>query len=135
MEELDTSELGTKAYWDNHYKLERVNFSDHGDKGDVWFGEECGRRICAWIIKTNIITPNTNILDLGCGNGDFLMSLKKKGYNCLYGVDYSPEAICLAQEIAKKENALIEYKVSHIQCTYLRCIVANSFLLGFRYFK
>ena len=38
------SKLGTKDYWDGAYEKENDNFDDHGDVGEVWFGEEAGVR-------------------------------------------------------------------------------------------
>ena len=38
------SQLGTKDYWDGAYEKENDNFDDHGDVGEVWFGEEAGVR-------------------------------------------------------------------------------------------
>jgi 2-polyprenyl-3-methyl-5-hydroxy-6-metoxy-1,4-benzoquinol methylase len=37
------------------------------------------------------------ILDVGCGNGDFLLFLKSKGYANIYGIDVSGEQIKLAK--------------------------------------
>lgn len=34
---------------------------------------------------------NTRFLDLGCGNGDFMVFLKSKGYSDITGVEYSGE--------------------------------------------
>ena len=39
------SKLGTKDYWDGAYEKENDNFDDHGDVGEVWFGEEAGVRL------------------------------------------------------------------------------------------
>ena len=39
-----SSKLGTKDYWDGAYEKENDNFDDHGDVGEVWFGEEAGVR-------------------------------------------------------------------------------------------
>ena len=44
-EELPSSELGTKEYWDKQYELEKKNFDEIGDKGEVWFGEAAMNRI------------------------------------------------------------------------------------------
>ncbi len=44
-------------------------------------------------LMKNYISLNAKILDVGCGNGDFLRYLQKKGYNHLYGLDPSSEAI------------------------------------------
>ncbi|KGQ04573.1 hypothetical protein BB8028_0008g02050 [Beauveria bassiana] len=43
----------------------------------------------------------TSILDLGCGNGSILFSLRSRGWSGpLYGVDYSAHSISLASQIA-----------------------------------
>ena len=39
------------------------------------------------------ITPGASIADLGCGTGELLLSLHKKGANHLIGVDSSPEML------------------------------------------
>lgn len=39
------------------------------------------------------ISMEANILDVGCGGGEFLNFLKSKGYNNLYGLDPSKESI------------------------------------------
>lgn len=110
-EELNESELGTQDYWDSRYKTEINNFQDHGDVGEIWFGEESMDRVCRWIFKNSEITTNDKIIDLGCGNGLFLIELAKEGYTNLVGVDYSEDAIILANKIAEKEELQITYKV------------------------
>lgn len=45
------------------------------------------------------------ILDLGCGNGHFLLRLAKAGFTKLHGLDYSPNAIQLAKALFE-ENQL-----------------------------
>jgi hypothetical protein len=35
-EEAISSPLGTQEYWDEIYKRDKVNFSDHGDAGEIW---------------------------------------------------------------------------------------------------
>ncbi|GBP13574.1 EEF1A lysine methyltransferase 2 [Eumeta japonica] len=49
MDELESSELGTHEYWKNAYATEIENFQNHGDPGDVWFGEDSAFRIIRWI--------------------------------------------------------------------------------------
>lgn len=42
------------------------------------------------------IVANTNVLDIGCGNGDFLFFAKKAGWSTR-GIDFDPIAVQLAQ--------------------------------------
>jgi len=49
---------------------------------------------------------NKKILDLGCGNGDLSIYLGKKGANVV-GIDYSKNAIRIAQKKLSKEKKLI----------------------------
>jgi SAM-dependent methyltransferase len=47
----------------------------------------------------------TTFLDLGCGNGSLLLALREAGWKgqCL-GVDYSPQSVALAKQIAAAEE-------------------------------
>ncbi|RVE47165.1 hypothetical protein evm_008133 [Chilo suppressalis] len=111
--ELNSSELGTHAYWQQAYSKEIANFEDHGDTGDVWFGEDSACRVINWICDCGI-DKNTSVLDLGCGNGYTLTELAKEGYTDLIGVDYCEEAITLAEKVSKKDFPFIKYKVFDI---------------------
>lgn len=62
--ELDSSELGTREYWEKAYKTEISNFDDHGDSGDVWFGEDSAHRVIDWICKCGV-ARDTPTVDLG----------------------------------------------------------------------
>lgn len=64
MDELNSSELGTREYWEEAYKKEIVNFEQHGDPGDVWFGEDSAFRVINWICKSGL-PHDTSIIDLG----------------------------------------------------------------------
>lgn len=61
---LNPSELGTKKYWDDSYKLEIKNYLSHGDTGEVWFDESSQFRVIKWIL-TSDIKKDDSILDLG----------------------------------------------------------------------
>lgn len=54
--------------WDKTYKNELANFNNHGDIGDIWFGEESIIRVIDWIKSSNL-PKESSILDIGCGNG------------------------------------------------------------------
>lgn len=193
MEELPSSELGTKKHWDKTYKGELREFSDYGDVGEVWFGEESEQRVLDWLMEdwlpvwwgkqsakragqsskneepvtetsekstesgetsssgengdslksqstetdsestkeqretgglrdcaTEEEEPSTkkvalavdgeigmkhcSVLDLGTGNGHFLIQLAMAGFTKLFGIDYSASAISLARAITTREG-------------------------------
>ncbi|XP_046396710.1 EEF1A lysine methyltransferase 2 [Ischnura elegans] len=110
VEELQSSELGTKEYWDNAYDMEIKNFKEFGDVGEIWFGEGCASRITKWL-ESNESNKSESVVDLGCGNGMLLMKLAENGWKDLTGVDYSQSAIDLAKGIAKSEEVSISYQV------------------------
>ncbi|KAF6199113.1 hypothetical protein GE061_007138 [Apolygus lucorum] len=101
--ELEPSELGTKVYWDSIYERDKHNFEDHGDVGEIWFGEDSELRILRWLTKSNVPTDK-KIIDLGCGNGMMLIELAREGYNNLTGVDYCESAIELSKSIIKTQS-------------------------------
>ncbi|KAK7072156.1 Methyltransferase-like protein 10 [Halocaridina rubra] len=108
--ELPSSELGTIEYWDMTYKRDVMNFKSHGDLGEIWFGEESMERILNWMLKSEEITPEGSVLDVGCGNGLFLVHLAFEGFTRLYGIDYSRNAIELARAIAEEKKLNIAYE-------------------------
>lgn len=112
VEELNSSELGTKEYWDKSYDVEISNYKSHGDVGDIWFDEDSQLRIVKWILKNEKLLKTDGVLDLGSGNGMMLIELAREGFTTLLGVDYSAQAIELASQIAKDQNLsdVIQYK-------------------------
>ncbi|XP_065221075.1 EEF1A lysine methyltransferase 2 [Planococcus citri] len=117
-EELDSSELGTQKYWDKAYSNELNNFQDHGDVGEVWFGEESIIRILKWLNSYNCTKKDDPVVDLGCGNGMMLVELAREGYTNLMGVDYSKQAIELASTVVKnlEYQSIISFKACDVLC-------------------
>ncbi|XP_059050351.1 EEF1A lysine methyltransferase 2 [Achroia grisella] len=111
--ELNASELGTFDYWQKAYTTEIINYDEHGDPGEVWFGEDSAQRVIDWI-STSGIDKDISFVDLGCGNGYSLLELARRGFTNLIGVDYCPEAIMLAKKITKEEFPSIKYKLFDI---------------------
>lgn len=111
--ELDGSELGTKEYWDSSYTREIGNYKNHGDVGEIWFDEDSQQRVIDWLVKQKI-DKQARVLDLGCGNGMFLVGLANEGYEQLTGVDYSANAVELAKNIAQDNQLNITYKVADL---------------------
>ncbi|KAL2918637.1 Protein-lysine N-methyltransferase efm4 [Polyrhizophydium stewartii] len=101
--ELNPSKLGTKAHWDHVYEVEVDNFDDHGDKGEVWFGEDSVEKIVDWVVDT-WDDKTSPVVDLGCGNGHLLFELDNLGFTDLVGVDYSEKAVELARRIAEDQG-------------------------------
>ncbi|XP_023171222.1 EEF1A lysine methyltransferase 2 [Drosophila hydei] len=113
--ELEGSELGTREYWETSYTREIKNYKSHGDVGEIWFDEDSQQRIVDWLLKQeNIDKETARVLDLGCGNGMFLIALANEGFTQLTGVDYSPKAIELAMGIAKDQALDISYNVADL---------------------
>ncbi|XP_030036171.2 EEF1A lysine methyltransferase 2 [Manduca sexta] len=111
--ELDSSELGTRQYWVNAYTKEIINFDEHGDPGDVWFGEDSAYRAIKWICNSGV-DKSSPVIDLGCGNGYTLTELAREGFTNLLGVDYCQEAITLAEKVAEKEFPEIKFEIFDI---------------------
>ncbi|XP_063347703.1 EEF1A lysine methyltransferase 2 [Pelmatolapia mariae] len=101
--DFGTSKLGTKEFWDDAYQKELETFNDIGDVGEIWFGEESMSRVLRWMDKVKI-PENAAILDIGTGNGAFLVELAKHGYKNLTGIDYSPASVELARSVLQAEN-------------------------------
>ncbi|XP_054655107.1 EEF1A lysine methyltransferase 2 [Dunckerocampus dactyliophorus] len=101
--DFDTSQLGTKAYWDDAYKRELETFKDIGDVGEIWFGEESMSRVLKWMGTANI-PEDAAILDIGTGNGAFLVELAKLGFRNLTGIDYSTASVELAKSVLQAED-------------------------------
>ncbi|KAG0204746.1 hypothetical protein BGX28_003408 [Mortierella sp. GBA30] len=99
------SKLGTKDYWDNVYNREVVNYKDHGDIGEIWFGEDSAVKMVDWVEEHYEDCKETcAVLDLGCGNGHLLLDLAELGFEDLTGIDYSPAAIQLARAVAEDKD-------------------------------
>ncbi|XP_067373973.1 EEF1A lysine methyltransferase 2 isoform X2 [Channa argus] len=75
------SKLGTKEYWEDAYQKELETFKDIGDVGEIWFGEESMSRVLRWMDKAKI-PEDAAILDIGTGNGAFLVELEMDFLKC-----------------------------------------------------
>ncbi|XP_064370429.1 EEF1A lysine methyltransferase 2 isoform X2 [Dromaius novaehollandiae] len=67
------------------------------------FGEESMVRLIRWMEKHKI-PLDSSVLDIGTGNGVLLVELAKSGYTNLTGIDYSPSAIQLSEQVKEKEG-------------------------------
>ncbi|XP_038600208.1 EEF1A lysine methyltransferase 2 isoform X2 [Tachyglossus aculeatus] len=97
------SALGTRQHWDTTYERELQAFQEYGDTGEIWFGEESMTRLIRWLEKQRV-PLDASVLDIGTGNGVFLVELAKSGFSNITGIDYSPAAIQLSRSIIEKEG-------------------------------
>ncbi|KAH8741318.1 hypothetical protein FG386_000225 [Cryptosporidium ryanae] len=100
------SELVNRSYWEEFYENELGSYKDVGYRGEEWF-EEYIDSIVDWIDEILLEYPTKKrILDVGCGNGMFLISIFKSmdNFESGVGIDYVPSAIELAKKIVEEES-------------------------------
>lgn len=69
-------------------------------------------RLLRWMQKRKVLL-DASVLDVGTGNGVFLVELAKFGFSNITGIDYSPSAIQLSGNILEKEGLFnIKLKVN-----------------------
>ncbi|KAM3077313.1 Protein-lysine N-methyltransferase efm4 [Clarireedia jacksonii] len=138
---LEPSALGTKEYWDNLYNLEISNHTlDSSDIGTIWFDDSSAEDKVVDFMNEEVVEGDLlklglggeretraglSVLDLGTGNGHFLIRLrdgegddesdedreeaeaegaKKKWTGRLMGVDYSEKSVEFARRISATEK-------------------------------
>jgi len=74
------------------------------------FGTQTVKRVVTWIKNKNL-SKESYFVDIGCGNGYTCIKLAEEGFTNIYGIDYSPPAVRLADSIAKQKGLLINYSV------------------------
>eukprot|EP00347_Sterkiella_histriomuscorum_P015857 403355419 len=111
------SKLSKHEYWESNFELELKNFEQHGDDGEVWFGEDVQKKSVLYILSNYPVEENADkvhVLDVGMGNGAFLFKLAKKGYQNLKGIDYSEYSVRLSKKIQESQdyaqNVQFEYQ-------------------------
>ncbi|XP_047615889.1 EEF1A lysine methyltransferase 2 isoform X1 [Phacochoerus africanus] len=120
------SALGTREHWDAVYERELQTFQEYGDTGEIWFGEESMTRLIRWMQKHKI-PLDASVLDIGTGNGVFLVELAKSGFSNITGIDYSPSAIRLSGSIIEKEGlSNIKLKVTQLVISATCHFISND---------
>ncbi|CAG8975734.1 hypothetical protein HYALB_00011205 [Hymenoscyphus albidus] len=136
---LEPSPLGTKEYWDKLYTNELSNHAlDASDIGTIWFNDSSAEDKILSYLSTSILTDqlpgpsitakNCSFLDLGTGNGHFLMRLRgiinededldeedPIWEGRMLGVDYSERSIEFAQRIARDKKLEGEKEVEFLK--------------------
>ena len=103
-DDLAASRLGTKEHWDAVYDRELGVFDDSGDPGEVWFEETVGTKLADWVVEDVVEAlggpDGWRVLDVGTGNGVFVVQLVERGVAAVTGSDYSAKSIALARRAA-----------------------------------
>ncbi|ETW83203.1 hypothetical protein HETIRDRAFT_450856 [Heterobasidion irregulare TC 32-1] len=117
-DDLQPSKLGTKQHWDDVYQREVANFTETGDEGEVWFGEDSVEKMVDWAAEHVPPASQPFVLEVGSGNGALLFSLSEVGYDAsrLAGIDYSPDAVTLARLVAANRGA---ERITFTVCDFL----------------
>jgi methyl halide transferase len=96
------AQVNNASFWDEKYKSNQAN----------WDLKSANPVFAELLNKSEFITPG-EILIAGCGKGYDAIAAAKKGYN-VTAIDFSTEAITLAQRAAEKENVDIEFLTKDI---------------------
>ncbi|KAJ1835680.1 Protein-lysine N-methyltransferase efm4, partial [Coemansia sp. RSA 2708] len=113
---FNASRLGRKEHWNSVYDREISNFTESGDIGEIWFGEDAAAKMVMWVCD-HIDSTDARILDVGCGNGHLLLELAEEGYTNLTGTDYSAQAVVLAQRIAASRS--LDSRITFLEQDFL----------------
>lgn len=114
VEQLTSSKLGTKQYWDDFYNLEKNNYAENpNDSGECWFSDSgAEEKMVDFLVEEeeegqgeSLIALDCTMCDLGTGNGRLLFSIREGGFNGhLTGLDYSQPAVEFSTKIAEQEE-------------------------------
>lgn len=98
------SNFGKKSHWDELYEQEIEQFKNNPELiGYIWFGENVQQKIINYIKQR--FQNEEKIIDIGCGNAAFLLSLREEGFLNLWGIDYSENSIDLAIKVIEAQNS------------------------------
>eukprot|EP01071_Lankesteria_metandrocarpae_P001259 Lankesteria_metandrocarpae@DN1420_c0_g1_i4.p1 len=116
-----------KQYWQDFYSCELQNLQDvlvEGSdeqlsttagltiadnpvlaKTEEWFEDET-EKVVDWICEhvDDECKSLASVVDLGSGNGVFLLRLQEKGYTSLFGCDFVETAVSVARVLSRKVN-------------------------------
>lgn len=99
---LPSPETQETFYKDSFYQEEKTAYLDEADEDFAWKAVECKLR---YSVASDILGKNTGqMLDIGCGPGDFLKVGQDLGWHCV-GIEPSPVA---AQHARKRGLDVVE---------------------------
>jgi EEF1A lysine methyltransferase 2 len=88
-----------------HFLAKLAGFDSNSDSGGEEGGEDEEGQRNRDDAGIRLRRESTSFLDLGCGNGSLLFALRDEGWQGrMLGVDYSPQSISLAKQIAAQRD-------------------------------
>src|SRR4030042_5466049 len=102
--------VNPKHYTRRYYLNECSGYKEFNETG----GEKLEPRLDT-IVREFPSVRNARVLDIGCGRGELALWLVKHGANYVDGIDYSENAIKLANKIKNKQNRKIANNINFIK--------------------
>ena len=128
--EIHSSVLGTKQYWDDLYQKEIDQFKSNSElQGEIWFGENVQQKVLSYILSN--FDNTSSVIDLGCGNCEFLIGLHQEGFTKLVGLDYSLQSLKFTQEKLNKKgiDGVIELIEADLNSTISENLKEKNYLI------
>lgn len=113
----DTSLSGSE-YRTRVYTQYATRFQDAKEVFDQAASRRWGKAYDYYLRDWLPVDKEATILDIACGGGKLLHFLQERGYQCLKGVDISPEQVRLARQVIPevKESDVLDFLVEHRDC-------------------
>ena len=103
--------MGEKGAHNLNAKWYREFFEEMGMEYEEYPFTKNTENEVKWMIKEYLRDPDMKILDVGCGTGRHAISLAKKGYRNITGIDLSCSMIKAAKEVAERKNIQVDFRV------------------------
>ncbi|GJQ11498.1 hypothetical protein GpartN1_g3289.t1 [Galdieria partita] len=121
--------MDRREYWESLYSEEYDTFTKYNVCGEDWFEQytDGGRKIVDFIssLRAEYSGSDCSLLDLGCGNGQFLLLLDPTKFTKILGLDYSFSAIEMAKKMGDKQNSPIDWLQADVFSLPLRVKDSN----------
>ncbi|KAL0213527.1 hypothetical protein RCL1_007153 [Eukaryota sp. TZLM3-RCL] len=100
--DFNPSKLGTSEYWSSFYLKESSYLDEHSDFAEIWYPETVSQ--IEHLISELPLSKDAPVLDIGVGNGAFLLTLHELGFFNITGTDYVQESVDLASKVITQNN-------------------------------